>query len=132
DALAERFAGVLPGEVGIPRLHRVVPVNRARELGERMRHDDQRPLRCAFHRAAIARVEMRRERVEAFSWIDKRHAIAPLFQEIRSSASASPCPTPTHNVARARLPPRFSSWCVAVNASLAPDIPSGWPSAIAP
>src|SRR6478672_9992660 len=35
-------------------------------------------------------------------------------------------------VARASFPPRFSMPCTAVNASRAPLMPSGWPSAIAP
>ena len=51
---------------------------------------------------------------------------------MRSSASDTPCPTPTHMVASASRPPLFSSPCSAVSASRAPDMPSGWPSAIAP
>ena len=50
----------------------------------------------------------------------------------RSSASAIPWPTPMHMVASASLPPVRCSSSVAVSASRAPDMPSGWPSAIAP
>src|SRR5438477_285562 len=45
---------------------------------------------------------------------------------------ATPWPTPTHMLAKASLPPRFSMPCTAVSASRAPLMPSGWPSAIAP
>ena len=50
----------------------------------------------------------------------------------RSSASAIPWPTPMHMVASASLPPVRCSSSVAVSARRAPDMPSGWPSAIAP
>ena len=43
----------------------------------------------------------------------------------RSTASARPCPTPTHMVARANLPPDFSSACTAVSTRRAPLMPSG-------
>src|ERR1700692_3303025 len=49
-----------------------------------------------------------------------------------SIAIATPWPTPTHIVASASFPPRFSMPCTAVMASRAPLMPSGWPSAIAP
>ena len=42
-----------------------------------------------------------------------------------SIAIATPWPTPTHMVASARLPPRFSIPCTAVSASRAPLMPSG-------
>jgi hypothetical protein len=42
-----------------------------------------------------------------------------------SIAIATPCPTPTHMVASARLSPRFSMPCTAVNASRAPLMPRG-------
>src|SRR5262249_1451751 len=41
-------------------------------------------------------------------------------------------PTPMHIVASARLPPRTPSSSAAVRASRAPDMPSGWPRAMAP
>ncbi len=53
-------------------------------------------------------------------------------QATRSIASAIPCPTPMHIVHSARRAPRRSSSSVAVAASRAPLMPSGWPSAIAP
>ena len=43
-----------------------------------------------------------------------------------------PCPTPTHMVARARRRPDSVSSRAAVPAMRAPDMPSGWPSAMAP
>ena len=49
-----------------------------------------------------------------------------------SSAKAIPCPTPTHIEASARLAPLSRSSTAALPAIRAPDIPSGWPSAIAP
>src|SRR3977135_657076 len=42
-----------------------------------------------------------------------------------SIAIATPWPTPTHMVASARLPPRFSMPCTAVIASRAPLMPRG-------
>jgi hypothetical protein len=42
DALAERLACGLLGEIGIAVLHRVVAVHRAGQFGQRMRHDDER------------------------------------------------------------------------------------------
>src|SRR3546814_6414133 len=38
--------------------------------------------------------------------VEERHR-----PQTRSTASATPMPTPTHSVARPRLPPVFSSWC---------------------
>src|SRR3546814_10688324 len=42
----------------------------------------------------------------------------------RSTASASPCPTPMHSVARPNFPPDRSSWWTSVIASRAPDMRS--------
>ena len=42
DAFAERLALVLFGEIGIAFLHGIVAVNRPRQLGKRVRHNDQR------------------------------------------------------------------------------------------
>src|SRR6185369_6271561 len=49
-----------------------------------------------------------------------------------SIATAPPWPTPTHMVASASLPPRFSMPWTAVSARRAPLMPRGWPSAMAP
>ena len=65
---------------------------------------------------------------EAEQMMEAVKALHPDF----SIATATPWPTPTHMVARASFPPRFSMPCTAVNASRAPLMPSGWPSAIAP
>src|SRR5690606_21542190 len=61
--------------------------------------------------------------------MQERHVPPP---QTRSTASATPIPTPTHSVASPRRPPVFSSWWTRVSASRAPLMPSGWPSAIAP
>ena len=48
------------------------------------------------------------------------------------SRSASPWPPPPHSAAAPRPPPRRRSSSARVRASRAPDMPIGWPSAIAP
>ena len=45
---------------------------------------------------------------------------------------AIPCPTPMHMVARASFFPVSFSSSAAVPVMRAPDMPSGWPSAMAP
>ena len=46
---------------------------------------------------------------------------------------ATPCPTPTHIVHKAKLPLLLCcNWCTAVVTKRAPLMPNGWPSAIAP
>ena len=50
----------------------------------------------------------------------------------RSSAIATPWPTPTHIADSDRRPPASASCSAAVPVIRAPDMPSGWPSAMAP
>ncbi len=50
----------------------------------------------------------------------------------RSSATAMPWPTPMHMVESERRPPESASSSAAVPVMRAPDMPSGWPSAMAP
>src|SRR5262245_35638326 len=76
----------------------------------------------------LRRIGMKRD----IAWTHRHGACSFAALQIRSSASETPCPTPTHMVASASLPPRFSNPCTAVKASRAPDMPSGCPSAIAP
>ena len=55
-----------------------------------------------------------------------------LLPYTRSIIRAIPWPTPTHMVHSAKRPPLRCSWYVAVVTRRAPDMPSGWPRAIAP
>lgn len=52
--------------------------------------------------------------------------------QTRSSAIATPCPTPMHMVESERLPPPIFSSSAAAPVMRAPDMPSGWPRAMAP
>ena len=52
--------------------------------------------------------------------------------QARSSATAMPWPTPMHMVESERRPPPSASSSAAVPVMRAPDMPSGWPSAMAP
>src|SRR6185437_14487090 len=130
DALAERLALALLGQVVVVFLDGVVAIDRAGQFGQRVRHHDQGLRRRAFHRRAVSRRQMLGKRAQAFLRIDERHSSFPY--ETRSIANDTPCPTPTHIVASASLPPLSSRPCAAVSARRAPDMPSGWPSAIAP
>jgi hypothetical protein len=62
DAFADRFALVLDGEVVIVLAHRLMAVHRTSQFRQRLPHDDQRLLRRALDRAAIAGRQMRRVR----------------------------------------------------------------------
>ena len=53
DPLAERLAGVLPGEIVIGGTDRVPSVHRTAQLGERLRNDDQGFLRMPERGGAI-------------------------------------------------------------------------------
>src|SRR5574341_400876 len=55
DALAERIALVLAREVVVGRLHIAVAEYRAGDLGERLRHDDERLRRVALRRRDVER-----------------------------------------------------------------------------
>src|SRR5262245_15423645 len=134
DAFAQRFALVLPGEVGIAFLHGAVAIDRPGQFGKRLRHHDQGFRRRPLHRAAIARREMLGKSTQALFWKNQRHprSFSIGAQVTRSSASDTPWPTPTHMVASPSLPPLSSRPCATVSAKRAPDMPSGCPSAIAP
>jgi len=54
DALAERLAFVLGGEIVIVLAHRLVAVHRSGQFRQRMAHDDQRLLRRTLHRAFVS------------------------------------------------------------------------------
>ena len=54
DALAQGLALVLLGEIVVALLDRVMAEGRTGELGQRVRHDDQRLRRRALHRAAYS------------------------------------------------------------------------------
>ncbi len=45
----ERLAGMLHGEVGVGVTHLAVAIDRPGQLGQRVRHEDQRLLRGAQH-----------------------------------------------------------------------------------
>src|SRR5262249_13591590 len=74
DALAQRLALVLLGEICIALLHRVVAVDRPGQLGERLRNDDQRLRRRALHRAAVAGREMLGKSAQTLFWENQCHS----------------------------------------------------------
>ena len=74
DAFAERLTFVLLGEVVVAFLHGVVAVNRSGQLGQSMRHDNQRLRRRALDRAAVARREMLGKSIQALFWKNQRHS----------------------------------------------------------
>src|SRR6266516_2210171 len=131
DALAERLAGMLLRQVLIARPDAVMAVDRAGKLGKRVRRHNERPLGRARDRTLVVGRQRRRKCAHALPRKHKRHRTIS-FHATRSSASDAPGPTPPQSGVRPSRPPDFSSWWVTVNASRAPDMPSGCPSAIAP
>ena len=87
DALAERLAGMLAGQVGVARPHALVAVDRAGQLRQRVRQDDQRLLRRALLASSRSRREGRADgpqgsRADIVAWSSSdplqrhRHALA--------------------------------------------------------
>ncbi len=59
-------------------------------------------------------------------------ALAARVAQMVRRIAASPCPPPPQRLTAAVPPPRRFSSSSAVKATRVPDIPTGWPSAIAP
>src|SRR6185436_5942926 len=62
DALADRIAPVLPGEIVVGLLHLVPAEHRPGDLRERLRRDDERLRRAALLRRAVRRIVVGRLR----------------------------------------------------------------------
>ena len=76
DALAQRLALVLDGEIVIVLAHGLVAVDRTGQLRQRVPHRDQRLLRRPLDGAAVARRQPRRMRGVAREGIDQCHAMS--------------------------------------------------------
>ena len=74
DALAERLALALLGEIVIVLALGLVAVDRAGHFRQRLRQHDQRLLRRPLHGAPVGRRQPRRMRDEAGDGIGKGHA----------------------------------------------------------
>src|SRR3954469_1169932 len=77
DALADRFAGMLGGEIGIALAHGLVAVDRAGQLRQRVAHRDQRLVRRALDRALVLGRQRQRMRLVAVDGIDECHGRTP-------------------------------------------------------
>src|SRR5215469_6733419 len=73
DALADRLARMLAGEIVIAGTNALASVERTGELGEGMRYEDQLLPRRALHSALVVRIEGGRETLEARARIGQGH-----------------------------------------------------------
>ena len=90
DALSDRFALVLGGEIGIARAYGLVAVHRAGQFRQRVAHDDQRLGRRTLHRALVVRRQPRRMGFVAFGRIGECHG--ELSPSLRANGSRECAP----------------------------------------
>ena len=74
DALSERLAGVLTGEIGIGRPDRIVAEHRARDFGQRVRKKDQWLPWRAQNRPSVCRIQR--------SWLAAR-IVPPVWSDLQ-------------------------------------------------
>jgi hypothetical protein len=77
DALADRLAFVLGGEIGIAFAHGLVAVDRAGQFRQRVAHRDQGLVRRALDRALVFGRQRQRMRLVAIDGIDECHWRTP-------------------------------------------------------
>src|SRR5205814_9939221 len=87
DALAERLALVLDGEVAVVFADGLVAVDRTSQFRQRVAHRDQRLLRRTLDGAAIGRRQPRRMRRVAGRGIDQCYPKPPVYLLMVRSSS---------------------------------------------
>src|SRR5512139_2159119 len=82
DALTQRLTFVLLGQIGVAFLHSIVAIDRAGQLRQCMRRDDQWLRGGPLDRAAIVGREMLGENREALLRKNERHSYCPLLMPL--------------------------------------------------